>query len=47
MATSGSGQVLVSNANNYKATVEIKAFREEALIPKKATEGAAGYEVAS
>ena len=45
MATSGSGQVSVSNANNYKATVEIKAFREEALIPKKATEGAAGYDL--
>jgi len=45
MATSGSGQVSVINANNYKATVEIKAFREEALIPKKATEGAAGYDL--
>jgi len=45
MATSGSGQVSVINTNNYKATVEIKAFREEALIPKKATEGAAGYDL--
>ena len=45
MATSGSGQVLVTNANIKRATVEIKAFREEATIPKKATEGAAGYDL--
>lgn len=45
MATSGSGQVLVTNANKSRATIEIKAFREEAAIPKKATEGAAGYDL--
>ncbi len=27
------------------AKVEIKAFRESAIIPKKATEGAAGYDL--
>jgi dUTP pyrophosphatase len=42
MAASGSGQVSVSGV---KATVEIKAFREDALIPKKATESAAGYDL--
>lgn len=45
MAASGSGQVTVNVANNYKATVEIKAFREDATIPKKATESAAGYDL--
>lgn len=45
MAASGSGQVLVSGPNGYKATVEIKAFREDAIIPKKATESAAGYDL--
>jgi dUTP pyrophosphatase len=38
----GSGKV--SNAVS-KAKVEIKAFREGAVIPKKATEGAAGYDL--
>ena len=42
MAASGSGQVSVSGV---KATVEIKAFREDAIIPKKATESAAGYDL--
>ena len=42
MAASGSGQVTVSGV---KATVEIKAFREDAIIPKKATESAAGYDL--
>jgi dUTP pyrophosphatase len=45
MAASGSGQVSVSNPNSVKATVEIKAFREDAIIPKKATESAAGYDL--
>ena len=40
---SGSGEVI--NINTSKATVEIKAFRESAKIPKKATEGAAGYDL--
>lgn len=39
----GSGEVV--NINTPKATVEIKAFREGAKIPKKATEGAAGYDL--
>jgi hypothetical protein len=44
MAASGSGQVVnIGSAN--KATVEIKAFREDAVIPKKATESAAGYDL--
>ena len=45
MAASGSGQVTISGPNGYKATVEIKAFREDAIIPKKATESAAGYDL--
>lgn len=45
MAASGSGQVSVSGPSGYKATVEIKAFREDAIIPKKATESAAGYDL--
>ena len=45
MAASGSGQVSVSSPSGYKATVEIKAFREDAIIPKKATESAAGYDL--
>ena len=44
MAASGSGQV-VNIASVNKATVEIKAFREDAVIPKKATESAAGYDL--
>ena len=45
MAASGSGQVSVSGPSSVKATVEIKAFREDAIIPKKATESAAGYDL--
>ena len=45
MATSGSGQVTVNMPNAPKAKVEIKAFREDAIIPKKATESAAGYDL--
>ena len=45
MATSGSGQATVNVTNTNKATVEIKAFREDAAIPKKATESAAGYDL--
>ena len=45
MAASGSGQVSVSGPSIIKATVEIKAFREDAIIPKKATESAAGYDL--
>jgi dUTP pyrophosphatase len=45
MAASGSGQVSVSGPSGYKATVEIKAFREDAIIPKKATESAVGYDL--
>ena len=45
MAATGSGQVTVSGPSGYKATVEIKAFREDAIIPKKATESAAGYDL--
>lgn len=45
MATSGSGQVAVNMPTAPKATVEIKAFREDAVIPKKATESAAGYDL--
>ena len=44
MATSASGKATVS-VPTYKAKVEIKAFREDAVIPKKATEGAAGYDL--
>lgn len=43
MAASGSGQVI--NIASVKATVEVKAFREDAIIPKKATESAAGYDL--
>ncbi len=42
MAATGSGQITV---NDPIARVEIKAFRETAVIPKKATEGAAGYDL--
>ena len=45
MAASGSGQVSVNGPSAPKAIVEIKAFREDALIPKKATESAAGYDL--
>jgi len=50
MAASASGKVgtgvqVVNIASTYKATVEIKAFREDAVIPKKATESAAGYDI--
>ena len=45
MDTSGSGQATVNVTNTNKATVEIKAFREDAVIPKKATESAAGYDL--
>ena len=45
MVTSGSGQATVNVTNTNKATVEIKAFREDAVIPKKATESAAGYDL--
>ena len=45
MATSGKGQVIVNAPIVPKATVEIKAFREGATIPKKATESAAGYDL--
>ena len=44
MATTGSGKCEVSVAGP-KATVEVKAFREGAVIPKKATESAAGYDL--
>ncbi len=42
MAASGQNSATISN---YRATVEIKAFKEGATIPKKATEGAAGYDL--
>ena len=45
MAASGSGQVTVNMSTVAKATVEIKAFREDAVIPKRATESAAGYDL--
>ena len=45
MATSGKGQIAVNAPIFPKATVEIKAFREGAVIPKKATESAAGYDL--
>jgi dUTP pyrophosphatase len=48
MARAASGTISVSNANTistYKAKVEIKAFKEGAVFPKKATEGAAGYDL--
>jgi hypothetical protein len=44
MTTTGNGKCEVSVAG-LKATVEIKAFREGAVMPKKATEGAAGYDL--
>ena len=44
MATSGKGQVAV-NVQNANCRVEIKAFREGAVMPKKATQGAAGYDL--
>jgi len=44
MATSASGSVNIT-MNGYRAKVEIKAFREGAVIPVKATEGAAGYDL--
>ena len=45
MAASGKGFVIVNGPSAPKATVEIKAFREDAVIPKKATESAAGYDL--
>ncbi len=45
MAASGSGQVSVAGHSAASARVEIKAFREGAVIPKKATEGSAGYDL--
>jgi dUTP pyrophosphatase len=45
MAASGSGQGSVAVTSAASARVEIKAFREGAVIPKKATEGAAGYDL--
>ena len=45
MAASGKGFVTVNGPSAPKATVEIKAFREDAVIPKKATESAAGYDL--
>ena len=45
MAASGSGQISVNGPSVVKATVEVKAFREDAVIPKKATESAAGYDL--
>lgn len=45
MAASGKGQVAINGLSAPIATVEIKAFREGALIPKKATESAAGYDL--
>lgn len=45
MAGSGSGQVTVNAPIVKNAIVEIKTFREGAIIPKKATESAAGYDL--
>lgn len=45
MATSASKQGTANVVNTYKPKVEIKAFRKEAIIPKKATESAAGYDL--
>ena len=45
MAASGSGQVLVTMPIGCQTKIEIKVFREGAVIPKKATEGAAGYDL--
>ncbi len=45
MAATGSGQVSVTVPSAALTRVEIKAFRETAVIPKKATEGAAGYDL--
>lgn len=36
---------MATTSSVMKAIVEIKAFREGATIPKKATEGAAGYDL--
>ena len=44
MATTGSGKTTIS-VSGPKATVEIKSFREGAVVPKKATESAAGYDL--
>lgn len=45
MTKTGSGQVSVNGPTIPKTTVEIRAFREGATIPKKATSGAAGYDL--
>ena len=45
MAATGSGQVSITVPSAALTRVEIKAFRETAVIPKKATEGAAGYDL--
>lgn len=46
MANTGSGGVLIQAPSEVmKTTVEIKSFKEGATIPKKATEGAAGYDL--
>ena len=45
MAASGSGQFSINGPSVVKATVEVKAFREDAVIPQKATESAAGYDL--
>jgi len=45
MAASGKGQVAIVGPSAPIAKIEIKAFREGALIPKKATESAAGYDL--
>ena len=45
MAATGSGQVSITVPSALLTRVEIKAFRETAVIPKKATEGAAGYDL--
>ena len=44
MATSAS-KTITNTVNTYRPKVEIKAFREDAIIPKKATESAAGYDL--
>ena len=41
----GSGKTSVISTNAPLARVEIKAFREGAVIPQKATQGAAGYDL--
>ena len=45
MAMSGSGQVSVNGSSPPQVTVEVKAFRENAIIPKKGTESSAGYDL--